>query len=83
MKKKYKANCKPETFGNSEPGRLSNSLNCTALFSDSDGTKINYSGEREDNTFRKLTSAINLHVTMKTCIFREKIYYFVILTKTA
>ena len=75
MKKKYKANFKPETFGNSEPGRLSDFPKLHSFVSHRDGTKINSFGEREDNTFRKLTSAINLHVTMKTCIFRKKILF--------
>lgn len=73
MMKKYKANFKPEVSGNSEPERLSNFPKLHSFVNGSDGSKTNYFGKREDNTFRKLTSAINLHVMMKAWIFRKKI----------
>ena len=65
MMKKYKANFEPEMSGNNEPGRLSNLPKLHSFVSGSDGTKTNYCGELGENTFRKLTSAINLQVTMK------------------
>lgn len=71
--KKYQANFKPEVSGDSEPERLSNFPKLHCFVDGSDGSKTNYFGKREDNTFRKLTSAINLHVMMTAWIFSQKI----------